>query len=308
MKRDQGGIALITAILVVALATIAAAGILVSANIAIHRAGNLANSEKAWGYANGIESWVKSILIRDSKDNNTDSLKDKWATDVGVLPVDEGAITGVVVDQQGLFNLNNLGVKDAQLYQKYLEHFERLFQNIEGVDAFAARPLAAAIRDWVDADSQRSGTDGAEDTEYSSLSPPYRAANRPMESVSELLAVKGITPKLYGQLLPFITVLPQLGTALNINTAPEPLLRAAVKTVNADLEGFLRRRADTPATDTQSLQTAFDAGTPPISVKSQFFMLRAETYIGSGRVALYSFYYRPEQGAPVVLGRSTDTP
>ena len=41
MKRRQQGIALITAVLVVALAAIAAAAILTSANLAIHRAQNL---------------------------------------------------------------------------------------------------------------------------------------------------------------------------------------------------------------------------------------------------------------------------
>lgn len=304
----QQGIALITAILVVALASIAAAAVLSSTRIALHRAENLRDSEAEWWYAMGVESWIKSILARDLEDNKTDSLADAWAKPVDYLPVDFGSLRGQIIDQQGLFNLNNFGVTDAKQYEKYVVQFERLLQNIEDADVTAARPLAAALRDWIDADDQPTGFDGAEDTEYLTRTPPYRTANRYLESVSEALAVKGFTPKLYRQLLPFITALPQLNTALNINTAPEPVLRSLVKTVNPELSKFIEGRMKSPAEDVQSMQTSFDPTTPPIAVSSQFFMLRAEVFIGSGRLALYSFYYRPLQGAPIVLGRSIDSP
>src|SRR5690606_16912252 len=61
----QTGIALITAVLVVALAAMASTAILVSAHIAIRRTANLQESELAWWYASGVESWVKSLLERD---------------------------------------------------------------------------------------------------------------------------------------------------------------------------------------------------------------------------------------------------
>ena len=314
----QRGVALITAILVVALATIAATAILVSANVAIYRAGNLQASEKAWWYASGIESWIKSILVRDAQNNQYDSYEDNWATEVGVLPVDEGVLRGEVVDLQGLFNLNNLGVSDTQQYKKYADQFSRLAQQID-VDPFVATQLAAAIRDWIDADDQPTGLGGAEDTDYLSLQPAYRTPNRYLESVSEILAVKGMTKEIYAKLMqacpsrgkagPCITALPLLGTPLNINTAPEIVLRSMVtQPPNAQFESFVNDREQSPSSNVQSQQAAFDANSPPQTVNSQFFMLHAEAFIGTGRVALYSFYYRPSSGAPVVLGRSTDTP
>lgn len=303
----QRGIALITAILVVAIATIAATAILASGNIAIHRAANLQDSEKAWWYANGVESWLKSILERDREDNSIDSLDDDWAKPVDYLPVDEGHVRGRLVDLQGRFNLNNLAVQDTAQYNKYSEQFERLLQNIEGADAFRAKAIAAAIRDWADKDQEQSGPDGAEDSEYLGVDPPYRTPNRYLESVSELLAIRGMDKKLYTQLRPYVAALPQTGTAVNINTAPEPVLRSLVKRVTPELEAFLRDREKAPAEDTTKLQTSFGPETPPISVRTQYFMSQVETFIGSGRLALYSFYYRPGQGAPVVLGRSTDS-
>src|SRR3546814_10237267 len=83
MKLAQHGIALITAIFIVALAAIAAAAILSSANLAIHRTQNLQESELAWWYVDGVESWVKTILLRDAEINKYDSLGDIWA-----MPVD----------------------------------------------------------------------------------------------------------------------------------------------------------------------------------------------------------------------------
>lgn len=314
MKRlaRQRGIALMTAVLVVALATMAAVAVLSSTRIALHRAENLRDSEHEWWYATGIESWIKSILIRDLRDNKTDSLADPWAKPVDYLPVDFGSIRGAVTDQQGLFNLNNFGVVDVKQYEKFVAQFERLLQllaqDMDEVDTNAARPLAAAIRDWIDADDQPSGYDGAEDTEYLSRTPPYRTANRYLESVSETLAIKGMTPKLYRQLLPYVTALPQLNTPVNINTAPALVLFSLVKQANPELRQFAETRLKNPAEDTTKMQTAFDPTTPPIAVSSQFFMLRAEVFIGNGRLALYSFLYRPAQGAPVVLGRNLDSP
>ena len=57
---------------------------------------------------------------------------------------------------------------------------------------------ANSIVDWIDTDEDsRSG--GAESQYYSALSPPYRARNGPLDSIEELLFVKGITPdKLFG--------------------------------------------------------------------------------------------------------------
>ena len=70
--RRQSGVALITAVLIVALASIAAAAMLSSANLAVHRASTLSDTERAWWYADGIEQWVKSILSLDLQNSKID--------------------------------------------------------------------------------------------------------------------------------------------------------------------------------------------------------------------------------------------
>ncbi|MES2488460.1 MAG: type II secretion system minor pseudopilin GspK [Pseudomonadota bacterium] len=323
--RQQAGIALITALLVVALASIAAAAILSSASIAIHRSGSLQDSEKAWWYADGVESWVKTIIDRTVKPNSAVSLADEWAKPVDYLPIDEGVIRGGIEDLQGRLNLNNFGqTYNSPAYNANVLILERLLLLLEA-DPAQAKVIAAAIHDWIDKDTQPSGFDGAEDADYLSLELPYRTAGQPLESVSEVLAIKGMTKDIFYKLThcaqiktgfqSCITALPQI-TPINVNTAPEPILRALLKEPSSPALGsFLETRTTKPyISDGDAFQAApkgFIAAadgitTDMVSVKSNYFLMHTETFIGSGRVALYSFFYRPASGATIVLGRSTD--
>lgn len=55
-----------------------------------------------------------------------------------------------------------------------------------------------SILDWLDSD-QDERSNGAEDIYYGSMTPPYHAKNGPLDSLDELLLVKGVTPQfLYG--------------------------------------------------------------------------------------------------------------
>ena len=59
--------------------------------------------------------------------------------------------------------------------------------------------IADAILDWIDPDDQPRSR-GAESDYYLSLQPAYRARNAPLQSIQELLMVRGVTPRLlYGE-------------------------------------------------------------------------------------------------------------
>lgn len=310
--RAQRGVAMITAVLIVSLATIAATAIALSNDAAIRRATILQETERAWWFATGVQSWVRTILERDGKETRIDALNEEWAQPVDYLPLQEGFIRGQIIDQQGLFNLNNLGVENPEDYVRYADQFRRLLESVEGVDPFVAPRLAPAIRDWIDADLEPTPYDGAEDNEYLQLDQAYRAANRPLASVTELLSVRGVTPDLFRALRPYVTALPRIPSPINVNTAPEPVLRALVARPGAEFESFLADRFEQPVEQLSQLEEAglfVDPEDAPISdlvVSSQFFLLQAETTIGNSRVALYSLYYRPALGTPVLLAQSAD--
>jgi general secretion pathway protein K len=230
----------------------------------------------------------------------------------------------------------------------YIEQFDRLLDNLPNFDASKYHGMGYAIRDWIDADDQRSGTNGAEDQDYLSQDPPYRAANQPFRSVSELMLVKGMTKELYAALQPYVAALPttppgsvvpanptnpaNLGgnvTPINVNTAPEPVLLSLAPNITnkAAVERFIAIRKTQPITNpgdlnvgsgsssgSSSSEIAFippstgttNTGTVLIAVLSNYFELQAEVFIGSGRLALYSVFYRAN-GTPVVLAHSTNT-
>src|SRR5262249_20352578 len=56
--------------------------------------------------------------------------------------------------------------------------------------------IADAILDWIDGSSDNPRANGAKSSYYAALTPPYRCKNGPLESIEELLLVRGVTPRL----------------------------------------------------------------------------------------------------------------
>jgi general secretion pathway protein K len=141
-----------------------------------------------------------------------------------------------------------------------------------------------------------------------SLNPPYRAADRQFTVPSELLAVQGMTPKLYAMLEPLVTALPATGLKININTAPEMVLRSISAQVDdTKLRQFLDSRKDKPSTNPQdpTVRDIFGTDAVPYGVTSKFFQIQGEVVVGSSRVGLYSLIYR-DKGNQIVLAHSAD--
>ncbi|MDE2150264.1 MAG: type II secretion system minor pseudopilin GspK [Gammaproteobacteria bacterium] len=300
---------------VVALASIAAAALLSSTQIALRRAENLQDSEAAWWYAQGLEAWVSVLLQREqqAKQSPEDSLGEAWAQPLTYLPFDRGGVSGGLEDLQGRFNLNNLAASNLVDRRFFAQQFNRLLQSIPGIDPFSTDDLAPAIQDWLDPDSEPSGSSGAESPYYLSLDPPYRAANRLMVSPSELLAVSGVTPQLYDALRPYVCALPLAGTKINVNTALAPVLASLASSgPTVGLEGFLKQRVKQPL---QSAQAIGQLGFIPaglnvsqyLDVHTDYFLLHAHIHVGSADLALYSVIRRPTSGSAAVIARSTGT-
>ena len=102
---------------------------------------------------------------------------------------------------------------------------EDVWKNAEPAD------LANAVVDWIDADSNVTTPGGAEDSDYLQTERPYRAANAPMASSSELLLVRGFTPAIYREVAPYVTALAE-HTLINVNTAKLEVLRTLDEDIN----------------------------------------------------------------------------
>ncbi len=101
------------------------------------------------------------------------------------IPLGAGLITYTIEDENGKLNLNRVS---REILIKALE--------LNGMEQGSDRDsIADSILDWVDADDNHR-LNGAENDYYMSKFPPYHAKNGPLDSLGELLKVKGMTPEL----------------------------------------------------------------------------------------------------------------
>jgi general secretion pathway protein K len=300
LSINQQGVALITALLVVALATIAAVAMTTRQQIDIYRTANIINGEQAYLYALGGESWVKRILLRDN--NATDSLQDEWAIPLPPLDIPGGAIQGYVEDLQGRFNLNNL-VKDGKASTEDIIFFERLLRILE-----LSPELAQGVVDWIDSDMEAQQPDGAEDNAYLGKTPAYRTSNTLFSSPTELRLLAGFNNSYqeYQKLLPYISTLP-IRTPININTAPLPILMALVDGLNEmDISTLIAER-EKKIFESPNDFIVHDAlagltidKNLNISVSSAYFLFKAQVNIDKGRALLNSTLHRLPDRVTVV--------
>lgn len=304
----QRGVALIMAIVMVAIATVLAVRIGTRASLDLRRTAGLIALDQAWHVALGAEAWAIEVLRKDREDSQTDHLGERWAQPIPPLPVDGGAVRGALEDMQGRFNLNNLLTNDGTVNEHAVARFERLLEN-----AGADRRWARIAADWLDTDTVPGFPDGAEDGNYLSQNPPYRAANGPVTTITELMALPGMTLEEYLRIRPHVAALP-LGSDINICTASAPVLAALVEggTDFGDADSLLANRRNGCFPTMEDLRATLDteefqALRPAISESSNWFRAVTAVSIGTSELTLYSLIERNNAGGSRTVLRSTGT-
>jgi len=299
--RGQRGVAVVVAVLVVALATSTASFVLWQQSLWVRQVENITARAQADAIARAGADWVAQILFAD--DRTIDHLGEPWARPIPPLPAETAELAGAIADEQAKFNVNNL-VRDGATSPTDLVAFQRLLSNL-GLPA----ALADTLIDWIDPDDNVTQPSGAEDLYYLALDPPYRAANRPVVDVAELVRVKGFTPEIVARLAPYITALPR-DTPVNVNTASAVVLQAiapnmgnaeaavAVEKRNAqpfrDRRDFIRLLPKPPASSIDTL----------IDVKSRYFSSEITVRLGRVTVSYRALFDRGERGVPTLISLS----
>ncbi len=306
-RNRQQGVALITAIVIVTLAVTTAVFLTFRQQLDIRRTGNVLNSDRAYQHLLGAEAWALTLLAEDRKEGDIDSLDEDWATVLPPIEIEGGLISGLIIDLQARINVNSVIAEgDKKLDGVVLERLERLFDQQE-----LARTTSQALVDWLDPDVEPQGPEGAEDSYYLGLEVPYRSANSPMVSISELRLVKGIDAQAYERLAPLLTALPTR-TAININTAPAQVLKA-IGLDDSAVEATLEQREEEAfeSVDEFLQQPALKdlkIDQSGLSVSSQYFLVQAEARVGTARTRLNSLLFREQTGIMHVIHRSQIAP
>jgi general secretion pathway protein K len=288
---------IVVAMLIVALATGAAAVLLQQQDLAIRQLESARDYEQARWVLRGSAQWARTILLQDGRANRSDHRGELWATVLPPTQIEQGTLAGQIRDQQGLFNLNNLAI-DGKASAPDVAVLRRLLGAIG-----LREDLADALADWIDADNEVTGTAGAEDAYYIRLPVPYRTANRPLSQIDELVRVRGFDEASLAKLRQFSTALPTR-TAVNVNLAPPEVLVAIVEGLQLTEALVLAHgiRA-APLTD----RNAFRARLPRrdlivaegnITVESIFFLAEGRAQVGKANVRMETLIHRV---APNVL-------
>jgi len=130
-----------------------------------------------------------------------DALNQRWAGGTGDtneclegfsltdVALGHGKFSVKITDADRKFNINLALAAPEVLNQGLI---------LMGVDAAEAPHIVSAIIDWTDRDNDpRVGSTDTESDFYMSLQPPYRAKNGPIDDLTELFHIKGITPNMY---------------------------------------------------------------------------------------------------------------
>ena len=313
---SQRGVALVTALLVVSVVTVVAVAMATRQHIDVRRTGNLIHGEQAYDYALAAESWARVILRRDAEDSDYDSLAEDWATALPPIAVEGGQVNGAVEDLQGRFNLNNLagsqntdaeaeaGAGPGADKEANLAYYKRL------LDILGLEPaLADTLADWTDTNIDARFPNGAEDEYYLLLERPYRTANRPLVSISELRLVKGYDPHAIELLLPHVTALPA-ATSINVNTATPIVLQALNPELSeSDVSALITDRGENGYENINDFLSHNSlAGLEldmDIDVNSDYFKVLTDVVIGQSRAQLESLLERASKTTRIVYRTRT---
>lgn len=275
-SRGQRGVALLLAMIIVALVSAAAAGMIWQQERAVAiEAAERARTQSAW-ILNGALDWARLILREDERANRQrgaayDSLDEPWAQPLAearlssFLAADrdnnadsgpDAFISGAIEDAQSRLNLRGLVDGAGKPVPAMLASLARLAE-LAGAPGDTAERVATAMA------QARPGV-----PDQPSLVPTRY----------EELAWLGIDAATLRRLEPFVDLLP-MPTAVNVNTAPREVLAAAID--NLDLGGAerlvqLRQRQPfrSKAELDAALPTGITADGARVSVISQHFRVR----------------------------------
>jgi general secretion pathway protein K len=304
LPARERGVVLIAAMLLVALAATAASAMLEQQDVAVSRLQLARDYEQARWVLKGGTHWARAILAQDARSTTVDHGGELWATGLPPTDIEQANVSGEILDQQALFNLNNLA-RDGKASEPDVAALRRLLRTI-GI----AADLADAVADWIDADSESRLPGGGEDPDYLALGSPYRAANQPLSEIAELRRVRGFDESVIARLRQFATVLPRR-TAVNINTAAPEVLVAVVDGLTlAEAAVLAAGRSAAPIADLadfrarlprRELQASDDA----VAVRTQFFLVQGHAIVGRAQVRTQALLQRDGTRLPHIVWQRT---
>jgi general secretion pathway protein K len=278
-RREPAGVALLLTLLILTLLVVTGLELGRAVGVEANLAGNFRDlTQAAYIAQSGVE--IARALIQQD-DPSFDALNEQWAQFEILAYLSrqyfpEGHFAGRTIDENAKFNPNGLVDAYGMVNAKKKNQLERLLSllghNPEWSDA---------LLDWLDPDDQKRPL-GAEGDYYRSQEKPYPCKNGPLDSLEEILLVKGMDPSIFWGteerpgIRQYLTV--HSDGRININTASVPVLMSlspAVDQTMAQAVVDLRQEKPFRRPDELRALSGWEAVYPQISseisVQSNYF-------------------------------------
>jgi general secretion pathway protein K len=278
---NERGIALLLTLVILVLLTAIIVEFDYGAKVNLITAGNFRDEVRAIYLAKSGVAAARAALKDDAIHHGpSDDLTELWAQPIPAYPVGDGSVSIEITDESGKIDVNRLGSKQSAEITATTDMLKRLLRVLE-VDPGMIDPIVQSIKNWVDPDSTH---DCPEEFYYEQQNPPYHCKKGPMDTLSELLLVRGITPEIYNKIRPYVTTVSSLSHPINVNTAALPVLEALDDNINADTAACIQDRRpyeNSSLSDFFGCATAVAAcntGSPcrnEIGVQSSYFSVKS---------------------------------
>ncbi len=321
LVRNSRGVALILTILIVSLIVALTLDFNRTMRTHVVSAGNIRHGLKALYIAKSGVSYGLAMLKDDSFD--VDSVLDDWAdpdkialASAGSQMLFGGRGFGLQIeDLSGKIQINKL--IDKNVGSKVENVFGNLLRLEEfGLDADQVNEILAAIKDWIDNPdpdeiTQVGVMQGAEDDHYQSLERPYHCKNGPLDSLEELLLVRGITPELFHgtrEKLGIASYISVFGDGkININTADPIVLESLHEDITSEMAKDMadyRLNVEEEELKSKTWYKKPEAGVPnditidnsKITTTSKYFQITSVGYFGDMSKRVVAVVKRDDEG------------
>ncbi len=302
LRKNQNGMALLLVLVIITLLTSLLMELSYSTLVDQRLTETFRDSTKAYYLAKGGIAAGRMLLKADK--NDYDSTDELWHTGIISYPVGQGAVSVAITDLDGKLAINEL-VNGNNPQTVVVDRFYRLFSSLEIEHLADPAELVAALIDWLDSGSQNyqliqtDGLDipvsGAENDYYQGLANGYSCKNGPLESMDELLLVKGFSQEVVNIVAPYLTV--NGSNKININTASDKvLLSLSAQLDEQTIEVILEQRQDGPIEKITELESSLAdeaysilkslANQELLGTESRYYRIDSEAMVNDGRQRL----------------------
>ncbi|TDY32882.1 type II secretion system minor pseudopilin GspK [Janthinobacterium sp. 75] len=234
LPARQRGVAVITALLLTALAITVVASLFWQQQVQVRSMENQRLRLQTQWAMRGMVDFARFWLRQDNP--MLTALDGVWATPIEEARLDDyvdrekvdtekfdATVSGRALDAQARFNITNLVAATGGINPKQVLAYQRLLSNMKLDSGLAQATADAVLRAKPKPRTGSSGSDGktpAVPVASGSSSEPVA-----FTQVEDLLSVPGYTPQMIEQLRDVVIILPEI-TGVNVNTAPAEVLAA----------------------------------------------------------------------------------